>query len=129
MATFPSLKPTYIPLCNKPTYIPLCNKTGQSPQCFKSLHSFIKGFIQCILLINFVCGQEVNLTGTTCWLDPFLCMLHKTVAPFHGHTLHITFGPHQAKECLRACKKCADSHHSAHAQSVMQTFALHSYFL
>ena len=34
-------------------------------------------------------------------------------------------GPRQAKTCLRAYVKCADSHLSAHAQGVIWVFALH----
>ena len=38
-------------------------------------------------------------------------------------------GPRQAKNCLRACAKCADSHHPAHAQDIIWAFALHLYIL
>ena len=37
----------------------------------------------------------------------------------------ILLGLRQVKTCLRACAKCADSHHSAHAQSIIRAFALH----
>ena len=36
--------------------------------------------------------------------------------------LHV---PRQAKTYLRACAKCADSHHTAHTQSLIWAFALH----
>ena len=39
--------------------------------------------------------------------------------------LYVLFGPSQAKKCLQACAKCADSHHPAHAQGLIQALALH----
>ena len=41
---------------------------------------------------------------------------------------HMKFGPHQANKCLRTCAKYAYSDHPAHTQSVIQNFALHSYY-
>ena len=46
----------------------------------------------------------------------------------------ILYGPHQAKKYLQTCTKCprtkcADSNHHAHAQSIIQAFALPSYIL
>ena len=36
----------------------------------------------------------------------------------------LTAGPRQAKKCLRASARCDDVHHPAHAQGLLQTFAL-----
>ena len=38
-------------------------------------------------------------------------------------------GPPQAKKCLRACSKYAESYHPAHAQIIIRAFALHLYIL
>ena len=38
------------------------------------------------------------------------------------------FGSRQAQKCFRACAKCADSDHPAHAQSITRTFALHIFY-
>ena len=39
------------------------------------------------------------------------------------------YGPREAKKCLRACAKCKDSNHPAHAQSMFRAYALHLYIL
>ena len=39
--------------------------------------------------------------------------------------LMLLYGPRQVKLCFRACAKCADSYHLAHAQSLIRTFDLH----
>ena len=41
----------------------------------------------------------------------------------------IQYGLRQAKTCLRACAKCANSHNPARAQGLIRAFALQSYIL
>ena len=40
--------------------------------------------------------------------------------------LRLSFGPRQAKRCLRTCATCADSDHPAPAQSITRAFVLSS---
>ena len=41
----------------------------------------------------------------------------------------LLLGPRQAKKCLQAYSKYADSGHPAHVQSIIQAFALRLYIL
>ena len=49
--------------------------------------------------------------------------LYKEVS-IHLRFLLLLYGPHQAKQCLQTCTKCADSDHPVHEQSISLTFAL-----
>ena len=50
-------------------------------------------------------------------------MCYEPTANFHGeNTKQITDGQHETKSTFRACAKCSDSHHPAHAQSPIRAF-------
>ena len=53
---------------------------------------------------------------------------HYAPSSFEG-TSFLTYGPRQAKKCLRTCAKCADSDHRAHVQCIIWAYAFHSYIL
>ena len=55
--------------------------------------------------------------------DPnFIC--NTNVEVMYAGTNNLSDGPSQAKKCLRACTKSANSHHSVYAQSLIRAFAL-----
>ena len=69
-------------------------------------------FVDC--LMNFVVKQFIGFSSIL--LGGFICNIHT-----YRYTITDIYGLHQAKKCLPACVKCAESDHPVHAQSIIQS--------
>ena len=74
---------------------------------------------------QFAWNVKSCLLGKICCLLKFLPRVLRVKVTQDQFTYEHQMGRVKRKKCLRACAKCADSDHSAHAQSLIRAFALH----